>query len=305
MNAMPNAPQPAAQVPEYAVSLVNRWFEVNARDLPWRRADCSPWGVLVSEVMLQQTPVVRVLPAWHYWMERWPTPAHLAADTQAEAVRAWHRLGYPRRAKRLWECAAALVERHAGEVPRDREALLALPGIGDYTASAVMAFAFGERAVVLDTNVRRVIARAWRGEPLPPMAVRRAERDQAEAIAPGDEGEAALWAAASMELGALVCTARAPRCEDCPLAPHCAWLAGGRLGLAEAPKRTQAWHGTDRQVRGRIMAQLRDASAPLNVTGRAALEDVEPGQLDRCLASLVADGLVAQVDADRGLYSLA
>ncbi len=305
MNAMPNAPQPAADVPEMAVDLVNRWFAAHARDLPWRRDDCSPWGVLVSEVMLQQTPVVRVLPAWMAWMERWPSPAALAADPQADAVRAWQRLGYPRRAKRLWECAVALVERHGGEVPRDRDELLALPGIGDYTASAVMAFAYGERAVVLDTNVRRVIARAWRGEPLPPVALRRSERDQAEAITPADAREAAQWAAASMELGALVCAARAPRCEECPLAPHCAWLAAGRLGLEEAPKRTQAWHGTDRQVRGRIMAQLREASAPLNVTGRAALEDVDPGQLDRCLASLVADGLVAQVDAHRGLYSLA
>src|SRR5690606_7452204 len=138
------------------------WFDHAARDLPWRRPECSPWGVLVSEIMLQQTPVVRVLPAWMSWMERWPTPAHLAAASQADAVRAWDRLGYPRRAKRLWECAGEIVRRHGGEVPDDEEELLALPGIGAYTAAAVRSFAFGRRAVVLDTNVRRVIARAWR-----------------------------------------------------------------------------------------------------------------------------------------------
>jgi len=238
-------------------------------------------------------------------MERWPQPADLAAATQADAVRAWERLGYPRRAKRLWECAQALVERHRGVVPADAGALLALPGVGDYTASAVLAFAFGHRAVVLDTNVRRVLARAWQGEPLPPVSLNRAERDLAGRVAPADAKGAAVWAAASMELGALVCTARAPRCDECPLASECAWVAGGRQGLDQAPRRTQAWHGTDRQVRGRILAALREAEAPLLIEGRASLADVEPGQMDRCVASLVADGLVAEVDPDRGLFTLA
>jgi len=287
------------------VSAVLTWYEAHARDLPWRRPGCSAWGVLVSEVMLQQTPVVRVLPAWERWMERWPAPADLAAASQADAVRAWERLGYPRRAKRLWECARALVDEHGGEVPADADALLALPGVGEYTAGAVASFAFRRRAVVLDTNVRRVIGRAWSGAPLPGPSVRRDERDLAARIVPAQAAEAARWAVASMELGALVCTARAPQCEDCPLAATCVWFATGQPGLADAPRRTQAWHGTDRQVRGRILALLREADDPLNVAGRAVLEDVDPGQLDRCLVGLALDGLVSLVDADRGLYALA
>lgn len=304
MKAMPYAAH-SADEDVARVNAVLTWYDAHARDLPWRRPDCSAWGVLVSEVMLQQTPVVRVLPVWERWMERWPSPAHLAQATQADAVRAWERLGYPRRAKRLWECARAIVEVHGGEVPTDADALLALPGIGDYTAAAIASFAFGRRAVVLDTNVRRVIGRAWNGEPLPGPSVRRSERDLAQRIAPADASDAARWAAGSMELGALVCTARAPRCEDCPLVATCAWFASGSPGLAEAPRRTQAWHGTDRQVRGRVLAILRDADAPVHVAGRAVLDDVEPGQLDRCLDGLVADGLIALVDADRGLYALA
>lgn len=287
------------------VDAVLAWYDAHARDLPWRRPNCSAWGVLVSEVMLQQTPVVRVLPAWQRWMERWPTPADLAAATQADAVRAWERLGYPRRAKRLWECARVLVDAHEGEVPADPDALKTLPGVGDYTAAAVASFAFGRRAVVLDTNVRRVLDRAWSGKPLPGPSVTRAERDLAQSVVPADAADAAKWAAASMELGALVCTARAPRCEDCPLASMCQWRAAGLPGLAEAPRRTQAWHGTDRQVRGRILAVLMAADADVTVAGRANLADVEPGQLDRCLDGLVLDGLIALVDADRGRYALA
>lgn len=280
------------------------WYDREARDLPWREPDCSAWGVLVSEVMLQQTPVVRVLPVWREWMARWPNPADLAAAPQADAVRAWGRLGYPRRAKRLWECAGALVAEHGGEVPSDEGALLALPGIGAYTAAAVASFAFGQRAVVLDTNVRRVVGRAWGGEPLPGLHMTVVERARAAALVPESPADAARWAAASMELGALVCTARAPRCDECPLADACAWLAAGATGLESAPRRTQPWHGTDRQVRGRIMAVLRAASVPVNITGHAALEDIEPGQLDSCLASLVGDGLVTRVDSERGTYAL-
>lgn len=280
------------------VDAVNAWFVANARDLPWRRPECGPWGVLVSEFMLQQTPVVRVLPVWREWMERWPTPADLAAASQADAVRAWGKLGYPRRAKRLWECAGRIVAVHDGEVPSDAAALLALPGVGDYTAAAVRAFAFRKRSVVLDTNVRRVIGRAWLGVPLPSPTPRASERELADAIAPAADERAATWAAASMELGALVCTARSPRCGECPLAGDCAWLAAGATGLAEAPKRTQAWHGTDRQVRGRIMAVLRDASSPLVVEGWHELRDIPPSQLEACLESLIADGLVRQVSPE-------
>lgn len=256
--------------------------------------------------MLQQTPVARVLPAWLAWMDRWPTPGDLAAASQADAVRAWDRLGYPRRAKRLWECAREIVARHGGEVPDDAASLLALPGIGDYTAAAVLAFAFCQRTVVIDTNVRRLLSRAWLGEAQAGPSITRAERDLAARVAPADAGVASRWAVASMELGALVCTARSPRCEECPLAGECAWLAAGRPAAAEGRvSRTQPWHGTDRQVRGRILAILRAASAPVVVTGRAELEDVAPGQVDTCLESLIADGLVMAVDAARGTYALA
>ncbi|WP_439644928.1 A/G-specific adenine glycosylase [Demequina rhizosphaerae] len=301
---MPSAPQNApARLDTGAddrsvamVDAVREWFRDAGRDLPWRGRS-TPWGVLVSEVMLQQTPVVRVEPVWHAWMERWPTPADLAAATQADAIRAWGRLGYPRRAKRLWECAVAIVERHDGSVPSDLEQLRALPGVGDYTAAAVVSFAFHGRALVLDTNVRRVIGRAWRGEPLPAAHQTVGERAHALSLVPADDAGAAEWAVASMELGALVCTARVARCDACPLASSCAWFQAGCPGLEDAPRRTQPWHGTDRQVRGRIMALLRAASSPLNISGHAALADVEPGQLDRCLDGLLADGLATRDEA--------
>ncbi|HEY0215079.1 MAG TPA: A/G-specific adenine glycosylase [Cellulomonas sp.] len=285
------------------------WFADHARDLPWRAPDRTPWGVLVSEVMLQQTPVVRVEPAWRAWMARWPEPADLAVASPADVLRAWDRLGYPRRALRLVECARAVVERHGGVVPSDRESLLALPGVGDYTAGAVQAFAFGRRSVVLDTNVRRVLARVVDGTALPAPTLTVAERRSAETFVPDDDATAARWAAASMELGALLCTARSPRCPDCPVRDRCAWLRAGSPPDAHAPlRRTQAWAGTDRQVRGRIMALLREALEPAPAEAVAAVwpDDV---QRDRCLASLLVDGLVEVVpggpdDAERPRYRL-
>ena len=192
------------------------WYAGHARDLPWRRPGTSPWGVLVSEIMLQQTPVARVLPAYLDWLRRWPTPAALAADPPGEAVRAWGRLGYPRRALRLHEAARAIVDEHAGEVPTSYDDLLALPGVGSYTAAAVASFAFGARHAVLDTNVRRVLARAVSGRALPAPAVTAGERRLAEDLLPEEPEVAAVWAVAVMELGALVCTARAPRCARLP-----------------------------------------------------------------------------------------
>lgn len=275
------------------------WFDEHARDLPWRAPDRTPWGVLVSEVMLQQTPVVRVEPAWRAWMSRWPEPADLADASTADVLRAWDRLGYPRRALRLQACAQAVVERHAGVVPATEEELLALPGVGAYTAAAVVAFAFGGRSVVLDTNVRRVLARAVDGEALPSPSPTVAERRRAEALVPEDAPTAARWAAASMELGALVCTARAPRCEACPLLVGCAWQRAGRpADVHVTRRRTQAWEGTDRQVRGRVMALLREALGPVPAH---AVEAVWPDarQLARCLDGLVADGLLVR-DAGAG-----
>ena len=188
------------------------WYDAHARDLPWRRPEASAWSVLVSELMLQQTPVVRVLPVHDAWLERWPSPGDLAAEATGEAVRMWGRLGYPRRALRLHAAAVAIVERHDGEVPASYDELIALPGVGDYTAAAVASFAYGRRHVVLDTNVRRVLARAVSGLEFPPTSVTRAERDLAAGLLPDDEPTAATWAVAVMELGALVCTARDPRC---------------------------------------------------------------------------------------------
>lgn len=274
------------------------WYATAARDLPWRRPGASPWAVLVSEVMLQQTPVVRVLPAWQAWLDRWPAPADLAVDPPAEAIRMWGRLGYPRRAMRLHECAVALVEHHGGAVPRELPALLALPGIGAYTARAVAAFAYRQRHPVVDTNVRRVVARAVAGEPDGGPATTPADLTAVAGLLPSEPEVAARLSVALMELGALVCTAREPRCASCPLAGSCRWRASGQR-LPDGPtRRPQRYAGTDRQVRGLIMAVLRDAPDP--VPG-AALEPVwhDPAQRDRALASLLTDGLVVRLPADR------
>ncbi len=286
------------------VDAILAWFAREGRSLPWREPGASPWGILVSEVMLQQTPVSRVLPVWTAWMERWPTPEALSDAAQADAVRAWGRLGYPRRAQRLWECAAAIEERFDGRVPSDEATLRELPGVGAYTAAAVVAFAFGRRAVVLDTNVRRVLARIVSGTAGPAPSLTGAERTLAAAVVPQDPATSATWNVAAMELGALVCTSRAPRCDACPASKWCRWLAAGRPAAAPSRRVTQSWAGSDRQVRGRILALLRPVSSPVNVAGSAALEDVEPGQLDRCLEALVDDGLIRFASADRGTYEL-
>ncbi len=201
------------------------WYAANARDLPWRAPGVSPWAVLVSEIMLQQTPVSRVLPAYQAWLARWPTPAAQAADPAGEAVRQWGRLGYPRRALRLHETATIVTQKHGGELPSSRDDLLALPGIGAYTAAAVAVFAFGRKHAVLDTNVRRVLARLESGREFPTPQPSVAEYRLAESLLPDDDAIAARWSVAVMELGALDCTAAAPRCDDCPVARQCAWLA--------------------------------------------------------------------------------
>jgi A/G-specific adenine glycosylase len=247
--------------------------------------------------MLQQTPVNRVLPVHEEWLRRWPTPADLADEPTGEAVRAWGRLGYPRRALRLHAAATAIVERHGGEVPSSYDELKALPGIGDYTAAAIASFAYGRRHVVLDTNVRRVFARAIQGVEFPSTAVTKAEREVATEVLPDDDATAATWAVAVMELGALVCTAANPRCADCPVADQCAWVAAGRPAYDGPPRKVQTWAGTDRQCRGRLLAVLRDSDGPVH---RSALDAAwtEEGQRIRCLASLVEDGLVAHAGPD-------
>ena len=285
-------------VPDTLHERVLAWFEENARDLPWRGVD-DPWAVLVSELMLQQTPVARVLPVFEAWMARWPTPASLAAVPSGDAVRAWGRLGYPRRAQRLHASAVAITEEHSGEVPSDHAALLALPGVGEYTAAAVASFAFGQRHVVLDTNVRRVLARVLDGEAHPARSVTAAERRLATQALPRDGAH--RWAAASMELGALVCTARAPRCDTCPVADLCRWYAAGRPEPDGPARRGQAWAGTDRQCRGRLLAVLRDHAGPVPKAALDATWD-DDAQRERCLDSLLDDGLVT-VHPD-GTFSL-
>ena len=277
-----------------AIRAVLAWYDETARDLPWRHAEASDWGILVSEIMLQQTPVVRVLPRWLDWMRRWPTPADLAAAPTADVLRAWDRLGYPRRALRLQDCARAIVREHGGRVPRGEDALRALPGIGEYTAAAVTAFAHHDRAVVADTNVRRVIARAVQGVALPARSYTAAERALVTATLPEDVATSVRWNQAVMELVALVCTARSPRCEQCPLAAHsCAWVSAGRPEPEPGSRRTQAFAGTDRELRGKIMAQLREHGT-VPATSLDALDVEDPARVARCLASLLTDGLAVR-----------
>ena len=273
------------------------FFRDHGRDLPWRRRDAGPWAVMVSEFMLQQTPVVRVLPVFEIWLRRWPRPADLAADSPGDALREWGRLGYPRRALRLHAAATAITNEHGGRVPSTVEELLLLPGVGEYTARAIAAFAFGARTPVVDTNVRRVLARAVRGvdsirEPATPV-----DRRELETLLPRHPPTAATFSAAVMELGALVCTAASPRCPDCPLADRCRWRAAGRPSVA-ARRAVQTWAGTDRQVRGRIMALLRASPGPVPAE-EVALAWAEPVQRQRCLSSLVADGLAAALPDGR------
>jgi A/G-specific adenine glycosylase len=236
--------------------------------------------------------VVRVVPRLETWLARWPTPASLAAAAPGDAVRAWERLGYPRRALNLHAAAVAITEHHGGLVPSDVDELLALPGIGHYTARAVAAFAYGKRHPVVDTNVRRVLARAidGSGDPGPPST----RRDLAamEAQLPLDESEARVFNAAVMELGAVICTARAPRCDACPIAAQCAWRAAG-YPVYEGVKRVvqKKYEGSDRQARGLILGALRARSDALPAT---ELSTLSPNalQLARALDGLLLDGLV-------------
>jgi A/G-specific adenine glycosylase len=269
------------------------WFDEHARDLPWRAPETSAWGVLVSEVMLQQTPVSRVAPVWTEWMDRWPTPAALAAEPAGTVVRAWGKLGYPRRAMRLHAAAAVIARDHDDVVPSDVDELVALPGVGAYTARAVAAFGYGKRVAVVDTNVRRVVARAVHGsaDAGPPSTTR--DLSDVGALLPWRDAAASRCCAALMELGAVVCTARSPRCATCPVSDGCSWLRAGRPAATRPGRPAQSFAGTDRQVRGRLLDVLRGAPAPV---GRPQLDAVwaDAVQRDRCLDSLLVDGLVEQ-----------
>lgn len=275
------------------------WYAREQRDLPWRRPGVTAWQILVSEFMLQQTPVARVDPIWRDWIARWPTPSATAAASAADVLRAWGKLGYPRRAKRLHECAAAIAAYHGDEVPDDVDTLLTLPGIGAYTARAVACFAYRKRVPVVDTNVRRVVARVVHGRADSPASVR--DLADVDALLPNDTA-APTFSVALMELGAVVCTARNPRCGICPLS-ECAWKAAG-FPAGDGPiRKVQKYAGTDRQVRGKLLDVLRANSSPVE---RAQLDVVwltDTAQRDRALDSLLVDGLVEQT-AD-GRFALA
>ena len=279
--------------PALATRIID-WFADNGRDLPWREPGFPAWGTLVSEFMLQQTPVARVIPRLAEWLERWPTPADLAAVPAGEAVRAWANLGYPRRALWLHQAAVEITERHGGVVPSDVDALLALPGIGDYTARAVAVFAYGERHPVVDTNTRRVLARSvdGDGEPGPPSS--RRDLSALELLLPQDAAAAHAFNAGIMELGAIVCTARNPRCDVCPIADACAWRLAGYPSFEGKRKAVQKkYEGSDRHVRGLIMAELRAAHVPVSAAEIGSLWP-DAVQRDRALAGLLADGLAVE-----------
>ncbi|KAA8970413.1 A/G-specific adenine glycosylase [Mycobacterium sp.] len=276
------------------------WYHRVRRDLPWRQPGVTAWQILVSEFMLQQTPVARVLPLWREWVQRWPTASATAAASPADVLRAWGKLGYPRRAKRLHECATVIARDHGDVVPDDVEILLTLPGVGAYTARAVACFAYGQAVPVVDTNVRRVVARAVHGRadagaPSP-------ARDHADVaqLLPHD-GTAQQFSAALMELGATVCTARNPGCRSCPLTA-CNWRQAGYPAGGRPARRPQRYAGTDRQVRGLLLDVLRTSDFPVT---RAQLDMawlMNSAQRDRALDSLLADGLVTQTTD--GLFAL-
>ncbi|MEJ7702836.1 MAG: A/G-specific adenine glycosylase [Geodermatophilaceae bacterium] len=296
----PTRAEPDVADPPLAAAVIE-WYDANARDLPWRQRGTSAWAVLVSEVMLQQTPVTRVLPVWESWLRRWPSASGLAADSPGEAVRAWGKLGYPRRALRLHEAAVVIADRFDGVVPTDLSALLALPGVGDYTGRAVACFAYGQRHAVVDTNVRRFVTRAVLGQAgsMPPLAAR--DLALVEALLPAEAAAAARFSVAAMELGALVCTARVPKCSACPVNTGCRWLRDGRPAYDGPVRRAQRFVGTDRQVRGLLLDVLRGSYGAVPAEAlTVAWADAE--QRDRALAGLIIDGLIA-VGPD-GSYAL-
>ncbi|PWG63046.1 adenine glycosylase [Bifidobacterium callitrichidarum] len=290
-------PEDAAVHDDVALRLA-AWWESNARDLPWRFGRTTPWGVLVSEVMSQQTQMSRVVPYWTDWMARWPDARALADAPKADVITAWGRLGYPRRALRLQECAQVVARDYADELPRTYDQLTGLPGIGDYTASAVMSFAFGERIAVIDTNIRRVLSRVFLGAESLGGAASPAERALAAHVLPEAVRDSVTWNQSVMELGAVMCTAKSPMCEVCPIAHDCRFLKLGRPGLGERRTRPrQRFQGTDRQVRGLVLAALRGlpAGATLARSDAEALWK-DKAQLAACIASLDDDGLIEMTE---------
>ena len=271
---------------------ITQWFAKNKRELPWRST--SPWGVMVSEFMLQQTPVARVLPKWNEWMARWPTPVELAKATPAEVITAWGRLGYPRRALRLHESAKIIARDFNNEVPDSEEVLRSLPGIGDYTAAAISAFAFGANTLVMDVNIRRVLVRVLDGKEHPTSSPTVRERESRLAILPRRNAD--NWAAATMELGALICTSKNPSCNDCPIISQCKWRKNG-YPQSELVRKSQDWHGTDRKCRGTIVQALRESES----LTASAIKKLWPdeSQVEKALETLLADNLIEEHSRSR------
>ena len=278
------------------------WWEANGRhELPWR-ATRDPWAVLVSELMLQQTQVPRVATRWPQFLERFPTPASCAAAPVGDVVVAWEGLGYNRRAVNLHRCATAVVEHHGGRLPEDLDDLLALPGIGPYTARAVLVFAFEHDLGLVDTNAGRFVARALAGRALP----LRGAQAVADAAVPAGDGW--RWGQAVFDLGATTCTKRAPRCDACPLRDgHCAWAAAGFpdpdpvLGSAGISTPQSRFEGSDRQGRGRLVAALRSGPVADADLARVMGWPDDPHRAASVARTLVADGLAS---ADDGFWSL-
>ncbi len=281
----PGIPRPAGDA-----GALLAWGDAARRDLPWRRTR-DPWPVLVSELMLQQTQVARVVPRYEAFLVDYPTAAACAAAPLADVIGRWRGLGYNRRAVNLHRCAATVTEQHGGRFPDTLEGLRALPGVGPYTARAVLAFAFERDVGVVDTNVGRVLAR-WQGRPLRPAEA----QALADAVVP--EGRGWAWNQAMFDLGATVCTKRAPRCERCPVRDGCAWgSAGGpepdpAVGSAGVGGGQSRFAGSDRQGRGRLVDALRthQTLTPAELAARAGWPD-DPDRARRVAETLVADGL--------------
>jgi len=268
------------------------WFKKNKRDLPWRNT--TPWGVMVSEYMLQQTPVNRVLPKWHEWMQRWPTPQDLAKATPAQVITAWGRLGYPRRALRLHAAAQIIAEDFNNQVPEDAATLQTLPGIGEYTAAAITAFAFEQQSLVMDVNIRRLLTRIIDGNEHPKPAPTTKEKASRLALKPNKNAH--IWAAATMELGALVCTSKNPICEKCPVISQCNWRKNGYPKTALVRK-SQDWQGTDRKCRGTIVQALRENES----LTENAIKKLWPdeSQVEKALKTLQEDLLIEAIPRNR------
>ena len=268
------------------------WFKKNKRDLPWR--DTTPWGVMVSEYMLQQTPVNRVLPKWNEWMLRWPTPADLAQATPAEVITAWGRLGYPRRALRLHAAAQIIAQDFNNQIPQSVNVLQTLPGIGEYTAAAIAAFAFEKQTLVMDVNIRRLLTRVIDGNEHPKPAPTAKEKASHLALQPVKNAH--IWAAATMELGALVCTSKNPICEQCPVISQCNWRKNG-YPKTDLVRKSQDWHGTDRKCRGTIVQALRENES---LTENAIMKLwPDESQVEKALKSLQTDLLIQAIPRKR------